>query len=65
MLQRARQADDDHHEDLREILRKIPDAQGTERQVLIAEYLLAASKLPPVRQADAQRRLLDLFEHKR
>jgi len=65
MLQRSRDADDDHHEDIREILRKIPEAQGTERQVLIAEYLLAASKLPRVRQAEAQRRLLDLFEPKR
>jgi len=55
----------DHREDMSEILVKILGATGTERQVLIAEYLLAASKLPRFQQAAAHRRLVELFEPKR
>jgi hypothetical protein len=46
------------------ILDGIPGAYGTERQVLIGEYLLAASKLPQKEQVEAQRRLIALFEPK-
>ena len=56
---------DDHDENLDQILNKILGAYGTERQVLIAEYLLGASKLPQLQQAAAQRRLLAVFESKR
>jgi hypothetical protein len=70
LLQRPRHDRGDHHkgdhdEDMSEILAKIPEASGTERQVLIAEYLLAASKLPRFQQAAAHRRLVALFESKR
>jgi hypothetical protein len=56
---------DDHDENLDEILDKVLGAEGTERQVLIAEYLLAVSTLPWLQQAFAQRRLVALFEPKR
>jgi hypothetical protein len=56
---------DDHDGNLEEILYRIPGAYGTERQVLIGNYLLAASKLPQSEQAAAQRRLVALFESKR
>jgi hypothetical protein len=62
MLDRSHDRDDDHDENMDDLLLRIPGAQGTDRQVLIAEYLLAASKLPRFRQPAAQRRLLDLFE---
>jgi hypothetical protein len=65
LLLRRRHGHDDHGEDLGAILAKIPGAEGTERQVLIAEYMLAASKLPRSRQASAQQRLAALFESKR
>jgi len=48
-----------------EILSKILGAYGTERQVLIGNYLLAVSKLPQKEQAAAQGRLVALFESKR
>jgi hypothetical protein len=56
---------DIHDGNLEEILYRIPGAYGTERQVLIGNYLLAASKLPQSEQAAAQRRLVALFESKR
>ena len=65
LLRRPNPISDDQDSDPATILRRIPEASGTERQVLIAEYLLAASKLPRVQQAAAQRRLVALFESKR
>lgn len=65
LLRRQNPISDDQESDPAAILRRIPEAAGTERQVLIAEYLLAASKLPRVQQAAAQRRLVALFESKR
>jgi hypothetical protein len=62
LLLRPRHHHDDHDEHLNEILNKILGADGTERQVLIAEYLLAASKLPRFQQAAAQKRLVEVFE---
>jgi len=65
LLQRPQRETHDHDENLDEILQKILGADGTERQVLIMEYMLAASKLPVSRHAAAQRRLVALFESKR
>lgn len=62
LLRRSRHHHDDHDDNLNEILDQIPSSSGTERQVLIAEYLLAASKLPRLHQAAAHRRLVALFE---
>jgi hypothetical protein len=62
LLLRPLHSRDDHDENLDQILNKIPGAYGTERQVLIAEYLLGASKLPRLQQAAAQRRLVGVFE---
>jgi hypothetical protein len=59
------QSSGDHGENPEEILEKILGAYGTERQVLIAEYLLAVSKLPRRQQAVAQKRLVALFEPRR
>jgi hypothetical protein len=65
LFPRAPHSPEDHDRNPEEILDKILGAYGTERQVLIAEYLLAASKLPQREQATAQRRLVALFEPKR
>lgn len=65
LLLRPRHHRHDHDERLSEILEKIPASSGTERQVLIAEYLLAASKLPRWRQDEAQKRLVAVFESRR
>lgn len=65
LLQRPRRGHHHHDDDMGEILDKIPGAEGTKRQVLIAEYLLAASKLPRWQQAAAQKRLLAVFEPQR
>jgi hypothetical protein len=65
LLQRQADSHADHDGDPREILDKIPGAYGTERQMLIMEYLLATSRLPPPEQAAAHGRLVRLFEAKR
>jgi hypothetical protein len=66
LLRRPTHRDDhDHDANLGEILQKIPEAYGTERQMLIAEYLLAVSKLPQSEQASAHKRLVAVFESKR
>jgi hypothetical protein len=55
----------DDYGDPEEILSRIPGSFGTERQMLMMEYLLAASKLSPADQAAAHGRLVSLFESKR
>jgi hypothetical protein len=64
LLERRRHRHDER-EDLNENLKKIPAAEGTERQMLITEYLLAASKLPRWRRDDAHQRLVALFDSRR